>query len=338
MRAQPVTQQELDRLHAAWESAPESRSFAPLADAYHRAGRNEEAIELLHNGTARHPDYLSALVLLADCYQALGRVDEADAVFARVLDQEAENVRALEHQAERSLRHGAMGKAAALVEKLQQIDPWDATIRRLAAQLQESPRPPAGAPSPEEPPPYREPTPRAPIPQPGAIREPATEEEEGRRQVALPDSTPDELSTLTLAQIYESQGYLQKALNIYERLQQQHPDNEQVAQRLEQLRRRLTGADDTAQIEAAPPPDAPASTASEWRLLDAQALESLPQQPEPEALPSPSPSPSPPFPPPPTAARRNPPQPAEPSTAGDEAAGRDEDFQRFLRYVRSLGR
>jgi tetratricopeptide (TPR) repeat protein len=318
MRLQPVTQQELDRLHTAWESAPESRSFAPLADAYHRAGRHEEAIELLHNGTARHPDYLSALVLLADCYEALGRVEEADVVFARVLSQESENVRALEHQAELSIQQGALGNASALVEKLQQIDPWDADIRRLAARLQEVPRQPA----PPAPPP-----PAAPQPGPaafGASVQPGPPTHEPP-DVAIPDSTPDELSTLTLAQIYESQGYLQKALNIYERLQRQHPDNVQVVQRLEQLRRRLTGADDSAQTELPAAPEVHPAAGSEWRLLDAQALESMRQRP---ATP----------PPPPPAARAASPRPADDTVPGAQAADRDEDFQRFLRYVRSLGR
>jgi tetratricopeptide (TPR) repeat protein len=317
MRPQPVTQQEFDRLHAAWESAPESRSFAPLADAYHRAGRHEEAIELLHNGTARHPDYVSALVLLADCYEALGRVEEADAVFARVLNQEAENVRALEHQAEQSLHQGALGKAAALVEKLQQIDPWDATIRRLAARVQESPRPGRGSmPQPVTPPTAPVP-PSAPVPT-GMPLTPET---------ALPNQSSDEMSTLTLAQIYESQGYLQKALNIYERLQQQHPDNPQVSQRLEQLRRRLSGADDSAQPEVTPAPPAEpprpdqAPRSSEWRLLDAQAVESLRQRTTPPAAETRPAAASP-----------------EAPTPSDQAAGRDEDFQRFLRYVRSLGR
>jgi tetratricopeptide (TPR) repeat protein len=318
MRLQPVTQQELDRLHTAWESAPESRSFAPLADAYHRAGRHEEAIELLHNGTARHPDYLSALVLLADCYEALGRVEEADAVFARVLSQEAENVRALEHQAELSLQQGALGNASALVERLQQIDPWDADIRRLAARLQEMPRqPPAPAP-----PPVAAPRPGPPVS--GASVQPGPPTHEPP-EVSIPDSTPDELSTLTLAQIYESQGYLQKALNIYERLQRQHPDNVQVAQRLEQLRRRLTGADDSAQMESPEAPEIHPGAGSEWRLLDAQALESMRQRPTAP-------------PPPPPAARTASPRPAGDAVPGAEAAGRVEDFQRFLRYVRSLGR
>jgi len=315
MQPQPVTQQELDHLHAAWESQPNSRSFAPLADAYHRAGRHEEAIELLQTGTARHPDYLSALVLLADCYEALGRGEEADAIFARVLSQESENVRALEHQAEQSLRQGALGKAAGLVERLRQIDPWDATIRRLAAQLQEAPAARPAPPVMERP---------APAPQ-GRMGAPAgvPAMPEDADAIALPDSTPDELSTLTLAQIYESQGYLQKALNIYERLLRKHPDNQQVATRLDQLRRRLSGADDSAH-EAPSQPEA-AHPSTTWRLLDAQSVESM-RPPAAAARPARP------------AAAESRPQASSEAVPGDQAASRDEDFQRFLRYVRSLGR
>ena len=333
MNEQPVTQQELDRLHTAWEQAPESRSFAPLADAYHRAGRHEEAIELLHSGTTRHPDYLSALVLLADCYQALQRTEEASTLYARVLSQDEENIRALEHQAEQSIRQGALGKAAALVEKLRKIDPWDANIRRLSAQLQQAPKAPrprgvdaaaAGYPAPMRLPGSEQPDASAVAPPSQAVS-------------PAPTTTPtasDELSTLTLAQIYESQGYLQKALTIYERLLQQHPGNEQVGQRLEELRRRLTGVDDSAQSSGVEPMSAAgfegnrlidpptvdteraAPPGSGWRLVDEHSLGEL--------------------------------RPARPVSGGppadnnaasaNAAASRDEDFQRFLRYVRSLGR
>jgi len=340
MIERPVTQQELDRLHAAWESAPESRSFAPLADAYHRAGRNEEAIELLHSGTVRHPDYLSALVLLADCYEALERTEEASAIFARVLSQDEENIRALEHQASQSIQQGALGKAAALVEKLRQIDPWDATIRRLSAQLQQAP----AAPSlelPMDPPRAGEFQSTIRLPKPGPQSGAAVPPVIEPNVAAAPSS--DELSTLTLAQIYESQGYLQKALTIYERLLQQHPGNAQVGQRLDELRRRLSGVDETAHagnaealspeppVEqgSAYPPAAdeqlPAPSGSRWRLVDEDSLGSL--------QPSPSPSMT-----TPASGSDAPPDRSRASTSADDAASRDEDFQRFLRYVRSLSR
>jgi tetratricopeptide (TPR) repeat protein len=338
VRQSPVTQKELDRLHTAWESSPESRSFAPLADAYHRAGRNEEAIELLNSGTARHPDYLSAQVLLANCYQALGRSAEADAIFNRVLSQDAENICALENQAARSIQQGALGNAAALVQQLRQLDPWDATIQALAMQLEQAPRSvelPDARTSVQQ-------APRGPI---RSVEDtvyrgaPAASTESSSARAALPEGTRDELSTLTLAQIYESQGYLQKALTIYDELAQQHPENTQIAQHLEELRRRLLGVDESAQTPgAAATEQTSESVTPGWRLVDAQALESL--QPASSLEPT-APQSAP-------AARQLPPadqgfaqgETAAPLAAppGAGAAARDEDFQRFLRYVRSLGR
>jgi hypothetical protein len=155
----------------------------------------------------------------------------------------------------------------------------------------------------------------------------------------------DQLSTLTLAQIYESQGYLQKALTIYERLLQQHPANAQVAQRLDELRRRLSGVDESAHrpesasswsgaeprdrgrsVPRIPPDtssqDKPDAKVAGWRLVDAQSLGALRPAPTRQG----------------EAAAADAPL-AESGMAGaDAAARRDEDFQRFLRYVRSLGR
>ncbi len=55
-----------------YELNPHSRAFAPLADLYRKAGRLEEAIEVLEAGLAEHPRYVSALVILARCHVDAG--------------------------------------------------------------------------------------------------------------------------------------------------------------------------------------------------------------------------------------------------------------------------
>jgi hypothetical protein len=92
----------------------------------------------------------------------------------------------------------------------------------------------------------------------------------------------DEFKTLTLARIYESQGYLEKALQIYDELRRKHPENAEVASRLANLQRRLAGLDEVP--SPAPPaastpaplamPREPADEESqvEWRLVDRSSL------------------------------------------------------------------
>ena len=185
----------------------------------------------------------------------------------------------------------------------------------------------------------------APVAEPGAA---ATEAAAGR-----------DFATLTLAGIYESQGYLHKALAIYDALQRLHPNDATVAAKLAALQRRLAGMEPAPAparppAPGVPPPAAPAPplpAAEEsvaWRLLDTATLGDpsdtaarlrratldvraqaetrrhdvhvAPPAAAPPSSTAATPPPSAPVPPPP---------PAEP-TRGHA------DYERFLQYLRSL--
>lgn len=178
-------------------------------------------------------------------------------------------------------------------------------------------------------------------------------------QPGAPPPAADQFATLTLARIYESQGYLEKALAIYDELLRQHPDQAEVRERLAALQRRLAGVADALPPEAppaapAPPPvPRPAVPADEdapveWRLLDSGALadpgdsaDRLRRVTEQVRLqergrhhtligsPPEAPVGRPVTPPPAS--------PPEPAPAEDLSRGHA-DFQRFLDYVRSLKR
>lgn len=88
---------------------------------------------------------------------------------------------------------------------------------------------------------------------------------------AVPAAGEDQLATLTLARIYESQGYLQKALSIYDELHRKHPGDVEIAAGLAALQRRLAGLEEPA-LE---PPAVPAPVEEPplaWRLLDPTTL------------------------------------------------------------------
>ena len=74
---------------------PDGRGFAPLADAYRRAGDTKQALELLGDGMDRHPDFTPGHVVAARLYVEQGLFTEAEIAARRALDLDPENVDAL---------------------------------------------------------------------------------------------------------------------------------------------------------------------------------------------------------------------------------------------------
>jgi len=89
--------QEIRTLKSVFESArdPEGRAFAPLADAYRRAGEIQQAVRLLSEGLARHPNFVPGHVVAARLYAEQGLSEEAQIAARNALDLDAENVSAL---------------------------------------------------------------------------------------------------------------------------------------------------------------------------------------------------------------------------------------------------
>ena len=74
---------------------PGSRVFFRLAEELRKGEAYDRAIEVAEEGIGHHPGYLPALVCLGRCYQQVGRVGEAEAMFRRVLEQTPDNPHAL---------------------------------------------------------------------------------------------------------------------------------------------------------------------------------------------------------------------------------------------------
>lgn len=90
-------QQEIRTLRSLLDSPrdPGGRVFAPLADAYRRAGRIPEALRLLNEGLAKHPDFATAHVVAARLYGEQGLGAEGALAARRALELDGENVQAL---------------------------------------------------------------------------------------------------------------------------------------------------------------------------------------------------------------------------------------------------
>jgi len=134
--------QKLERYHA---ENPQGRYFVPLANAYRKMGETEQAEALLREGLRRHPDYLSAHIVLGRCLADRGAADEAAAEFRHVLSVDPQNLIALRSLGELAGERGRSDEAARWYRELLAVDPMNEDARSALETLAAPPPPPARA-------------------------------------------------------------------------------------------------------------------------------------------------------------------------------------------------
>ncbi len=319
---------EIRTLHAILgsERDPDGRAFAPLADAYRRAGQPRKAFALLTDGLSRLPDFASGHVVAACLYAEQGLWEEGALAARRALELDSENVRALAVLVRVLDATGQTEEAAEAFATLEALEPEildEEALRRPEAVLDVGALAPeeesaidvaelapevsepvadvaslapdvddevldVGALAPEEEPaievaelapevsePVADVASLAPdmddeVLDVGALapeEEPAidvaallpeTEEpvldqgvsSPGEAESTLAASEPREDSasrifTRTLGELYAKQGFLERAVDVFRQLQVEHPEDQGIAERLEELEKQLdsSGAD-----------------------------------------------------------------------------------------------
>ncbi|MSR05557.1 MAG: tetratricopeptide repeat protein [Gemmatimonadetes bacterium] len=135
-------QSEVEKLTAQWNVKPE-QYFAPLADAYRKAGDVDMALEVVRAGLTKRPTYLSAHIVLGRCFLDQKNDVEAAMVFNKVLELDAENIIALRVLGEISERQGDLAGAYKWVKRLLEVDPMNDDAQDALKRLE-----PAAAPLP----------------------------------------------------------------------------------------------------------------------------------------------------------------------------------------------
>lgn len=261
---------EIQRYEDLLAKDAKSLCFAPLSELYRKLGLLDDAISVARKGVAAHPDYplgflalgnacyakgepgeacqalekaielkpdhIQAMKLLSQIYVELGRIDAARNILGRVLHRDPEDM-------ESTMLLNSIASAAPAASQDDEILEELEIIEELEEVLEEEPHS-AQATSAVQPSPATAPKPAAQIPVSGpddddlwAIEDLEGEPEsaEAAPAAACRPGAPDPLTTATLAELYVSQGFLEKALNIYRELLTAHPGNQQYRLRLEEL-------------------------------------------------------------------------------------------------------
>lgn len=174
---------EIAKYLAMLQADPASKAFAPLAEAYRKQGKLQEAVNLCKQGLAKNPDYSGAQVLLAQLYADLKQFAPAENELLALLRRTPNHL--LAHQILLRIyahtgRHQHAGTIAQRLLKLQPNEPMATTYLQQAK-----------------------------------AAKPAT------TAAAVTAAPP--VPTVTMAKLYEDQGHLEKALEIYRQLATQQP-------------------------------------------------------------------------------------------------------------------
>lgn len=121
----PRLEQEIRDLRSRFwsERDPQGRGFVPLADALRRAQELDEALEVVADGLARHPDFASAHLVHGWVQRDRGEEEEAEAAFRRVLEMDPENARALYGLGQILAQGGRLAAGRDLVARALDLDP-----------------------------------------------------------------------------------------------------------------------------------------------------------------------------------------------------------------------
>lgn len=219
---------------------PRSTAFVPLAESYRQMGLLDEALEVANRGVKVLPSFSPGYTVLGRIQAQLGNLDAAAASFERALLIDPENLMSLKGLARIRMQQGNGTQALKLVQQAVALKPDDAVALKMLAAL--------GAPSP-------------------AVQADAPVQPEPVPAAANPQAEP--ISTITIAEIYIRQGFLDRALKVYRDLLQADPRNEEIRRKLVELKQRIetqkaapapAGASETA---AVPAPAAAAATVPE---------------------------------------------------------------------------
>jgi tetratricopeptide (TPR) repeat protein len=134
---------EIEKLERRWNENPLGLTFAPLAEAYRKAGDPARALELLEIGLAQHPNYVPAHIVRGRCNLDANGEDAAEVAFLRVIELDPENAIALRSLADICERTGRVSEAVRRLETLIEVDRSNDDARHQLQRLRAAPAGPA---------------------------------------------------------------------------------------------------------------------------------------------------------------------------------------------------
>lgn len=119
-----------------WQDDPTSRVFAPLSEAYRKAGLVDEAISIAREGLLVHPNYVSGRVALARALFEKKLYEEVVSELRQIVQDVPDNLVAQRLLAESSLMLGNLAEALSAYKMLLYFAPQDHETAKLVLELE----------------------------------------------------------------------------------------------------------------------------------------------------------------------------------------------------------
>ncbi len=187
---------------------PSSTIFISLAETYRKMGLFTDARQIIYKGLDRHPDVSPAYIVLARTLCQLEDFDGAVVAFERALELDQDSLAALVGYARVQILLGDEVIARQLLLRAREISPADPVINKLLLSLPEGDVEPLDAPV-----------------------------SQGDEAV----ESPPVLVSATLAELYLVQGLTEKALDLFQQLSVQNPDDLTLRRKVKELESQLRG-------------------------------------------------------------------------------------------------
>lgn len=113
------------------EANPGSQIFAALAEAYRKLGDLKSALDVCHDGIARHPDYGSAYLVLAKVARDQKRFEEAEKAAKRGIELEGTTRAAELLLSDIFIQTGKFAAAEQILVRLATADPSNQPVQKL---------------------------------------------------------------------------------------------------------------------------------------------------------------------------------------------------------------
>jgi tetratricopeptide (TPR) repeat protein len=246
---------------------PNSYCFAPLSELYRKLGLLDDAIGVAQRGTDVHPEYVGGYMALGRAYFEKGMREKSKEALERVAKATPENLLAQKLLFQIYNDEGNTSAAERALQLLVSFNPEDVesrlmleSIRKSVSSTEDLVSVPTMADEisgeaqtvalpEEELAPVTTCLPASGIDTDAEFTEIIDSEEtflsldemdeEGETTALSESFRPSPLPTLTLAELYASQGFQRQALNVYEELLREDPENVRLLERVDSLRRSL---------------------------------------------------------------------------------------------------